>query len=378
MKRILLKLVSLVCVLSMLFVGLCSCAEKKDNVVLKYTSGSKVEGSLDRSFMYFWISMQKSMYNSIAQSSADGWQSVVDGDKGTTLSDLLMTESAESAKKLLAIEYLHDKVYKITLTDEQKDSVASQVEKLAQNYGSKEKLDTVLSQFGANSDTLKRYFELVLKQNDLYDYLYGENGTSVISEEAKKQYFIENYSIVSHIFFSTAGTQKDDGTTVSMPEEQVEEKRQTAKQVYEAVKNGGADFTELQTQYNEDAAASQYYPYGFFVTNDSTFPTEFTTNAINLAVGDYAYVETPNVGIHVLKKLEMNSDYYNAYEDVYKTITDTLSSEDFNKKLADYTVNVNVNEKLMEQFDTEKIPVFSLGNGQTGSDGSVGGSYAEK
>ena len=33
MKRILLKLVSLVCVLSMLFVGLCSCAEKKDNIV---------------------------------------------------------------------------------------------------------------------------------------------------------------------------------------------------------------------------------------------------------------------------------------------------------------------------------------------------------
>jgi len=317
-------------------------------------------GSVDKSFMYFWISIQKSMYSSVADSYENGWDQVVDEQNGTTLNDLLMTESTESAKKLLAIEYLHDDVYDIGLADEQKDSIDSQVDKLAENYGSREALENKLSEFGASIETLRRYYELRLKQSDLFSYFYDENGKFVVSEDAKKAYFSEKYSIVNHIFFNTAGTQKEDGTTVSLPDEQKAQKKQTSEEVYSMIKNGLGDFDALKTQYDEDTYATQYYPYGFFVTNDSSFPTEFTTAAMNLAVGEITYVETPGTGYHILKKLPMDQNLYSVYGNVYESISTNLETDDFNARIAEYTANVTQDDAIMGEFDPALIPVFAL------------------
>lgn len=360
MKRICCKKsISILLVITVLICTvLCSCAKKQEAVTYENDKG-KVLFSLDESFMYFWISMQKSLYQSVADSYENGWNQVIDQDN-TTLEDLLMTESEVSAKKLLAVEYMHDKVYQIKLSDEQKDSIKSQTEKLSESFGSKDKLNETLSLYGADTDVLERYFELMLKQNNVYTLFYGENGNRKIAESDFANYFEENYAIVQHIYFDISPVEKEDGTSYSLTDEEISQKRMTAQNVYNQLVSAGADFDTLKAQYNEDVAADVYYPKGFFVTEDGSFPTDFTQTAKKLSVGQIAIVETQDVGIHVIKKLPMDKTLYNLYEDVYMNIADVLTTKDFNEQISEYIDNVSANASVMEQFNASLIPAFSL------------------
>lgn len=349
------KLISVFLCAAMLICA-CSCSKDDGGAVVSYKSGTKTVCSLDSSFMYFWISLQKSVYTTVAAAYENGWEQVIDEQKGTTLCDLLMTESEESAKKLLVIEYLHDNVYKLKLSDAQKDSVSSQIENLISRYGSETELNTKLSQFGADKNTLSRYYELMMKQNNLYDCFYGENGKFPVSEDAKKQYFKDNYSIADHIFFNTDAS----GQTDTDSETLAQNKREAAKSVYDRIKNAGEDFDTLKAQYNEDSFAQSYYPKGFFVTNDSTFPAEFASAVMTMSVGDITMVETPGTGIHIIRKLPMDENLYNAYDSVLQNITDTLCAEDFAARIGEYTDNAVVNRTAMDSYDPMLIPEFAL------------------
>lgn len=349
------KIVSVVLCVSVLLL-MCACSKDDGSAVISYKSGTKTVCSLDSSFMYFWISVQKSVYTTVAAAYENGWEQVVDEQNGTTLCDLLMTESEESAKKLLVIEYLHDHVYKLKLSDEQKDSVSSRIESLVSRYGSENALNTKLSQFGADKNTLSRYYELMMKQNNLYDCFYGENGKFPVSEEDKKQYFKDNYSVADHIFFNTDAS----GQTDTDSETLAQTKREVAESVYDRIKNAGEDFNTLKAQYNEDSFAQNYYPYGFFVTNDSTFPAEFTSAVMTMNVGDVTMVETPGTGIHIIRKLAMDENLYNAYDSVLQNITDALCAENFAQRIGEYTDNAVVNRAAVDSYDPMLIPEFVL------------------
>ena len=339
-------------------IATCSCTHKGGAEIIRYSDMGKTVCSFDSGFIYFWISIQKSVYTAVADSYENGWEHIVDEENGTTLYDLLMTESVESAKKLLAVEYMHDKAYKLSLTDAQKDSVSSQLEKLVSQYGSENALDSALSQFGADRQTLKRYYELAMKQNNLYEYFYGENGIYKIDEQLKKDYFENNYSIADHIFFNTASS---DGASDEEKSAFEDSKRQLAKSVYDMIKNAGEDFAAMKAKYNEDTFADSYYPKGFFVTNDSTFPAEFTSAVMSMKPGEISYAEAPGKGIHIIRELEMDSSLYNAYDSVLESITNALAAEDFSARIDEYAKNVYCDESAVESYDPAVIPAFALG-----------------
>ncbi len=347
--------------LSILLVLSCACSTEKAQTVIEYKVDGKTQGALDTGFMYFWISFQKNMYSSVAQSYEDGWEHIVDSEQGTNLYDLLLTESLESAKKLLAIEYMHDKEYKLVLSDEEKEQIDLYIESYISAYGSKTVLNSELSKYGADTNTLRRYFELMLKQNALLDHLYGENGADLPEENQLKEFFANNYVIADHIFFSIAGGTKEDGTVVSLSDEEIEKKRELAREVYNRVTVLEEDFDTLKAQYSEDVFASEYYPHGFFVTNNSVFPAEFTGAVMALSEGEITLTETQQTGIHVVKKLPMDENLYNAYEDVYAQLVSAVSSEKFTNLITDKAQNAFVNESLMANYDAKIIPAFTLG-----------------
>jgi len=236
-----------------------------------------------------------------------------------------------------------------------------QIESYISAYGSKSALNSELSKYGANINTLRRYFELMLKQNALLDYLYGENGADLPKENQLKEFFANNYVIADHIFFSTAGGTKEDGTVVSLSEEEIEKKRELARDVYNRVTVLEENFDTLKAQYSEDVFASEYYPHGFFVTNNSVFPTEFTRAVMSLSEGEITIAETPQKGIHVVKKLPMDENLYNAYEDVYTQLVSAVNSERFTNQIIEKAQNAFVDETLMANYNVEIIPAFTLG-----------------
>lgn len=354
-KRVLCFVIALMCVI------LCACSNKSGQAVVEYKVNGKTQGSIDTGFMYFWISFQKSMYSSVASNYEDGWEHIVDDEKGNDLYDLLLTESKESARKLLAIEYMHDKEYKLKLSDEVEKELHNQLESYVSLYGSVQVLESELSKYGASINTLRRYFQLMLKQNALLEHLYGKEGKELPSNEEIKAFFKDNYVIVDHIFFSLAGGVKEDGTVVSMPEEDIQKQREKAREVYNRITALGEDFDTLKEEYTEDIYVEQYYPHGFFVTNDSAFPAEFTGAVMTLSVGEVSIVENAQSGIHIVKRLPMDENLYNAYDDVYANLVSAVSSENFTKLITERAQNAVVNDALFEDYDPSVIEAFALG-----------------
>ena len=221
-------------------------------------------------------------------------------------------------------------------------------------------MDSALSRYGASVKTLTRYFEIMLTQNVLAEIYCGENGTFRPDENEAKKFFAENYVIADHIFWNFIAGTKEDGTIVSLPEEEVEKKRSIARDVYTRVTSLGEDFDTLKKEYSEDKAGEQYYPYGFFVTDNNSFPAEFTNGVLALSEDEISIVETSKTGIHVVKRLPMNENLYNAYEDVYQSVISASSSQKFANFLSEKANNAYVNEALIANYNPRVIPQFSL------------------
>lgn len=318
-------------------------------------------GDVSISFMYLLAAIQKSMYASVAEAGGGDWNMVVNAEKGTTLSDLLYDVTVRSAESSLVCEYLHDKVYKLTLTDEQKQSVDKQMTALADKAGSQKALEEELSKYSADSKTMRRYLELTVKQANLYNYFYGENGIYAIPEENIKADFAENYHIVTHIYFNLASKGKEDGTLVSLTDEEIAAKRLLAEEVYNRIL-AGEDFYTLKAEYSEDSYESEYYPNGFFVTGDTTFPTEFTTAAMDMKVGEYRLTETGGTGtpgLHILYKLPMDADLYNTDKTVYSNIKSKLITADFDVHLSEYTDKLKINEEKLALLNVAVVPEYA-------------------
>lgn len=339
-----------------LCVGLFGCEGKQTDAAMYMKDG----GSVSVNFMYLLAAVQKSMYASVAEANGGDWDTVVNYEKGTTLANLLEDVTYKAAQSSLICEYLHDTVYGLTLSDTQKKAIDEQMDSLVSKAGSKQKLEEQLSAYSADTKAMRRYLELTVKQVALYSYFYGEGGIYAISEDAVRDSFKENYHIVTHIYFDLSAKRKEDGTSVSLTNEEKAEKRALAEEVYNRIL-AGEDFYTLKEAYSEDAYESEYYPNGFFVTGDTTFPTEFTMAAIEMEVGEYRLTvsdESAN-GIHILYKLPMDESLYNTNSSVYSTIKEKLITADFDTRLAEYADAVAVNEEEMAKVNVRIVPEYA-------------------
>lgn len=351
------KIFTLILALVMCFLCVCSCGSQNKQNVIEIKDGKGV----NINFMYLMTAMNKTLYASaVEQGAGENWNSVIYED-GTTWSDLLKAVVLEDAGNFLICEYLFDNVYNLKLTDENRSLIDEQIKAYVAAAGSEKALETQLSEYSADKNTLKRYLELVVKQMSVQNYLYGTDGVAKISDEVVKQTFADEYAIVTHIYFNTVTVTKADGTIISMGEEEAAQKRAVAENVYNSI-IAGEDFYSLKEKYTEDVYEGEYYPNGFFVTGDSTFPAAFTTAALEMNVGEYKLVDSGN-GLHILHKLPMNSELYNSDKEIYNTIYSRLMSADFNRIFSQYEEMIEMNEEQfakMEAINVQNVPEFAL------------------
>lgn len=350
------KVISLVLALVMCVCVFSSCTGDGKEIAMSVKNG----GKLSINFMYLLTSIQKSVYSEMLTAYGADWNTVANEKTGETFSDLLYDQVIKSAKSALICEYMHDKVYGLSLTDQQKESVDTQINSLIQKAGSKKNFEEQLSVYSADIKTFERYLEISLKQNNLYNLFYDADGIFAIPEEKVKSEFKDKYAIVTHIYFNTATKMKSDGSLVSMTDEEKTQKKLLAETVYSSIL-AGESFEELKERYSEDAYESVYYPNGFFVTSDTTFPSEFTVAALEMKVGEYRLVEsgsTETSGIHILYKLPMNETLYNSNESVYNTIMSNLISADFDVRLEELFDEVSVNDEQMDLLNINIVPEY--------------------
>ena len=227
--------------------------------------------------------------------------------------------------------------------------------------GSEKNFDDMLSEYSADKETFKRYLELTVKQLRLQNYLYGTDGVSKIADEKIKETFVNEYAVVTHIYFNTVTTTTADGKIISLDEESAAQKKALAENVYNSLA-AGEDFAALKAEYSEDTYESEYYPNGFFVTNDNTFPTAFTTAALEMAEGEYRLVDSGN-GLHIMYKKPMDESLYNSDPDIYNKIYSRLMSVDFGALMQSYLGRISISDEHLEQIsmvNVQNVPGFAL------------------
>ena len=354
MKRI----TALLCAALMCISVLVSCSGGTKNAAMSV----KDSGSVSINFLYLLTSIHKSMYSELVNAYGGDWDYEVSAEKGTTFSDMIYDMTVRSARSSLICEYLHDKVYSLPISDEQKKNIDGQIDSLVAKYGSKQKLEEALSVYSADISSLRRYLELSVKQADLYTCFYRDDGECPIPQSEIRDYFKDNYSIVTHIYFNIGSKQKEDGTYVSFTEDEIARIREKATDIYNRIL-AGEDFYELRTDYSEDVYEEYYYPNGFFVTNDTTFPTEFTKAALDMKVGEYRMVESSGSGgrgIHIMYRLPMDADLYNTDANVYNTIKNLLEADDFEGRIAEYADLVTENQDIIAQLNVRVVPEYAI------------------
>lgn len=340
---------------------LSSCSGKKNNVVMEYrNSDGKVTSTVSESFMSFWIAVQKgasSDYLAYVDAVDGGWNTILDEEKGTTFSELFRDDCVRSLKNLMAVEYIHDYVCGIKFTDEQQKSVESRINEISTSFDSQKSFESEMQKYGAKTEDYEKYLVFMLKQSTLLNYFYGENGERAFTEETKRKYFEDNYAIIKHIFIDTRGITKDDGTTVSLTEEEKAQKSEYADEILGKIKDGTVSFEDAFAQYNEDAYASSH-PNGYFVSNDGTYFADFTNAAFSLKDGEVTKVVTPS-GIHIMKRCPMDKSLYASDDEVYSAVLEKLISSDFSELISSVSDGIYVDEEKIAELDASLIMSFT-------------------
>jgi len=354
------KIVSIVLAAAMLVCVFASCTKTPENALVCKDADGKVTGSVDTK-LYSLLTAVVNFQLGADSLSEDMWDMQYQEGNDTTVRRIVIAQTKAYAKGLLQAEYLCDVSYKIGLSDEQKDSVDKYISTLVTSYGSQKALDGYLSSFGADVAALRRYMELVLKQNTLYESFYTEGGIRQEIVDAKKpSYFKEHFEIADHILVKYSGGLKDDGTEIPITDEEKEAKREAAKALYNEIVNGVRDFDEALEAYNDDTYKLGY-PFGYFVP-DSFYWTGISTDvqdAVNeMKAGEIRFVDTKD-GAYIVRKNEMDETLFASNGNFETYIESTLAQEDF-LEICEKSAAVEENEDIISQFDPALIPSFNI------------------
>lgn len=354
-----------------LLLGLSSCG--KPDAALVYKGENGKTAALSKPFFSLWMSIQKSTYSYLATDESAWDKTFTLSGESKTLSELVKEQSVESAKKLLAGVYLFDNVYRMKLTNEMKDDITKQVSDLMteNKFTTKNQLNEYLSKFGADEATLKEYFTDISKYDLLYKYAVGDGKLVKATVEEEKDYFEQNYTIISHIFFNTGTVSKSDGTVIAMTDEQRTAQQKKADEVLLKAQ-AGEKFDELRVLYTEDAYGETLYPMGFYVTKDDTYTAEFQNAAFDMKENEIRKVESTSnknaVGIHIMKKLPMDKDLYKTYPDIEEKIKTNVLAEKFDTFIKKQTKHVTADDTVISVFDIKKVVAFLSSENASGNE----------
>ncbi|MBO5247845.1 MAG: peptidylprolyl isomerase, partial [Clostridia bacterium] len=112
-------------------------------------------------------------------------------------------------------------------------------------YGEKG-MKTILKTLKLDKEEFLNLLAVDYKSNAILDYYYGENGITPITEQAKKDYYDENFHRFKYVLLTT---EDEDGK--SLPAEEIARKRNLAESICQKVKDG-ASFEDLLKEHSED------------------------------------------------------------------------------------------------------------------------------
>ncbi len=339
--------------------GITSCTKEAESVI---TFRDTVIDEREYSFlMSYYKGMYLYSYYGLTADNSAIWTTEL--TEGVTVNDYLTAMTLSSIMSTAIYVDLFDE-YELSLTDEETDSVDDAIDSLIEKVGSEAKLNSALSEFGANVDTLREVRLNNLKIEKVQEYLYGENGINAATPAELDTYYKMNYCRTKFIFISkTLDYERDengeyikneDGNlkTCELTEEEIAAKKELFGSIEERV-NAGEDFEALLDEYTMDTGM-MHFEDGYYLTSTSTFvESDVISTVAGLEIGEVTKLETA-AGWYLIKRYELIDGAYEKEEYASAMfggdLAETVISEKMQKQLSEYSEEVVVDEELMSEY----------------------------
>lgn len=315
----------------------------------------------------YWLSYYKNIYLSTykdIQNTAESFSTVL--ENGQTAEEYLYQQTVENIKMtLICMELFRQNGLSLSASLEQQ--IDDYIDDLLKEYagGSKKTLNAALSTYGVNMTMLRDIYRDQEKSGALFSYMYGENGTMVVTESDYASYYTDNYCHIRHIYVNNQyyyvtdengnSVFNDKGyvETAEMSVEETAEKQKIIDAIDEALADG-TDFDTVYETYSED----QYYPNGYYLTRDIDFIDEVVDAAFSLEIGEWQKVES-DYGVHYINRLPLDANAYSDEDnaDFFPDYENTVKTELFVAYIRSFLDDVIVNQDIIEQYTITDSPV---------------------
>lgn len=210
-----------------------------------------------------------------------------------------------------------------TLSDEQKQEAADQIDYAIQMYGGEESYLAMLDSMCVSRELFEELNSVYFLNEALLAKL-RETGEITVTEADRDAFvsdFMEENGIygAKHILLSTRRA-LEDGTYEEFSDEEkaaVLEKIQGFLAQIRAAGDPAATFDELMKAYSEDgrdaSTGELYYPDGYTMAYAGQMVPEFENAALALEVGQVSDVVTTSYGYHIIMRIPAAEDQIRAY-----------------------------------------------------------------
>ncbi len=325
---------------------------------------------------HYWASSSKGdfLYSySDVKNTDEYWSSELVG--GMTAAEYLDSVVLEKVKMNLVAMKLFDD-YGLKLTSKQEQSIGDYISDLVKEYadGSKNMLNTALSEYGVNIDILKQIYIEEAKSTLLYQYLYGDDGQTAITDEEKEEYYQDNFVHFQMIFINNAYkyktdskgdyTTNDDGTyaTEKLSESEAAEKNAAVAKVKSALEQG-EDFDALYSEYSELTS----YANGLYFNRTGSFSESVYYDIISavdaIEEGQWTAVENDEYGAYIMKKLPLDKGAWSSEEnsDFFSSFDTDVGDQVFRYFLRGYYDDITIDEEAIKEFSVSDVtPNYSF------------------
>lgn len=196
-KSISLLLALLICLSSVVFL-MTSCS-KKD--VMSMDGG---DFKVDLYKTEFFMTRMKGILEGYGYDvSSSAWWGTIMNSQGLTVDEYYRTQVLKQVSRYMIAEYLFDKEG-LELEKSEKKEISDSIDTLIKWAGSKNKLNSILSQYGVNVKMLEEIYLTELKMQKVKEYYFGADGSKAEDSETRKQeFFEERYVCFKQVFLAS-------------------------------------------------------------------------------------------------------------------------------------------------------------------------------
>ena len=405
LKKILVAIISVILALA-LFAG---CAKPTTMATVTDLDGNPV-GTVSFDEYLFWAYYNYAYYQAYYESYYYYFQKYFhetlddifdpEAEEKITVNEYLTDSLVKDLKQQFVILKLFDE-YGLTFGTDEITNVGLYYNSMISNYG-EAKVKKIRARLGMNETQFKEMLRSLVKISSVQEHLFGDDGIRKVTDQQVKDYFLENYIRVKHVYIGSTYTVKENDKDVKKTRTEAEMQALVDQILAEYNANPTIDnFLKLVEKYSEDtgstktktennvtspdldycqasydssAGAITVTEYGgyTFIKDYASFNEPFVNLAGELETGKAGSCKVTSVdtegnttvtGMHVILKTDLNTS-----EAAIKSATELTDNygESYLKSIVESDIFMALMDeeiaKLNFTFDEELLKKYSMKN----------------